>query len=205
MGINLFRLCDKGLSEEKLTTNVLILELSTMIVAIALAFNAQSLTIRLTLGVLIDYVVVNIVVIWFWWRYIRDRFNYPIKTNHFPLYDVLLLIIISLVPEILRTSNIFYLSGTMATLAFLWALLLRSISKEYKNNLDIYSFKALKNQINMRSILGLMFLLSFVVSFISIIIGRLIFLLSLLIIAYSLIIGAVRIRIFKKKYHRKQK
>ncbi|AFZ69949.1 hypothetical protein Calag_0163 [Caldisphaera lagunensis DSM 15908] len=177
------------MSEEKLTTNVLILELSTMIVAIALAFNSQSLNYyTISLPAIIDYIIVNVLVIWFWWRYISDRFKYPIKTNNFPLYDVLLLIIISLLPEILRTQDIFYLTGTLAALAFLWALMLRRIIREYANTIDQQSLVSLRHQINIRSSMGLLFLISFAASFISQIIGRLIFILIIFAIIYSVFI-----------------
>ncbi len=180
------------MSEEKLTTNVLILELSTMIVAIALAFNAESLNnYMISLGEIINYVIVNVLVIWFWWRYIRDRFKYPIKTDSFPLYDVLLLIIISLIPEVLRSQDTFYLSGTFAVLAFLWFLMLRDILKNYEKTMDQQSLKILKHQIKIRFYMGIIFLVSFALNFMSRIIGQIIFALIIFMVIYNELMGKI--------------
>jgi hypothetical protein len=93
-------------SESRLTANMLVLELSTMIVAIALAFNAESLEAsRLTWASLVNFVIVNIVVIWFWWRYVVERLGNPPRRNEFPVLDVIILILISVLPVVLRTGT----------------------------------------------------------------------------------------------------
>ena len=113
----------KALSgESRLTANMLILELSTMIVAIALAFNAQSLEAsRLTWASLVNFVVVNIVVIWFWWRYVVERLGNPPRRSEFPVLDVIILILISVLPVVLRTGNLTYIAGVLAAIAFSWS------------------------------------------------------------------------------------
>ncbi|MGC9134884.1 MAG: hypothetical protein C0171_04480 [Caldisphaera sp.] len=186
------------MSEEKLTTNVLILELSTMIVAIALAFSAQSLSNSLTLFNIIEYIFVNIIVVWFWWRYIMDRFKYPVKRNTFPFYDVLLLIIISLLPEVLKVGEIFYLSGTLAALSFIWSLMLRSILNDYRSIFDEKSTKSIKERIILRIFLGLIFLISFIIGFVSIAIAHIIFFVTILVIIYNLVIELARAKINRK-------
>jgi len=109
-------------SESRLTANMLILELSTMIVAIALAFNAQSLEAsRLTWASLVNFVVVNIVVIWFWWRYVVERLGNPPRRSEFPVLDVIILILISVLPVVLRTGNLTYIAGVLAAIAFSWS------------------------------------------------------------------------------------
>jgi hypothetical protein len=113
----------KALSgESRLTANMLVLELSTMIVAIALAFNAESLEAsRLTWASLVNFVVVNIVVIWFWWRYVVERLGNPPKRNEFPVLDVIILILISVLPVVLRTGDLTYIAGVLAAIAFSWS------------------------------------------------------------------------------------
>jgi hypothetical protein len=187
------------MSDEKLTTNMLILELSTMIVAIALALSAETInSFRLSVISIIDYIVVNIIVIWFWWRYITDRLKYPIKNNSFPATDVFLLIIISLLPVFLETGSIFYLSSALSILAFTWAFLLYNILKQYKENLHPVLINDLKSQINTRIFMGIIFLFVFTISFISIIMGRSLFLFSILIIIYNSLITVIRRRHMKK-------
>jgi hypothetical protein len=113
----------KALSNEsRLTANMLVLELSTMIVAIALAFNAESLeTSRLTWASLVNFVIVNIVVIWFWWRYVVERLGNPPRRNEFPVLDVIILILISVLPVVLRTGDLTYIAGVLAAIAFSWS------------------------------------------------------------------------------------
>jgi len=109
-------------SESRLTANMLVLELSTMIVAIALAFNAQSLEAsRLTWASLVNFVIVNIVVIWFWWRYVVERLGNPPRRSEFPVLDVIILILISVLPVVLRTGNLTYVAGVLAAIAFSWS------------------------------------------------------------------------------------
>jgi hypothetical protein len=109
-------------SESRLTANMLVLELSTMIVAIALAFNAESLEAsRLTWASLVNFVIVNIVVIWFWWRYVVERLGNPPRRNEFPVLDVIILILISVLPVVLRTGNLTYIAGVLAAIAFSWS------------------------------------------------------------------------------------
>jgi len=109
-------------SESRLTANMLVLELSTMIVAIALAFNAESLEAsRLTWASLVNFVIVNIVVIWFWWRYVVERLGNPPRRNEFPVLDVIILILISVLPVVLRTGDLTYIAGVLAAIAFSWS------------------------------------------------------------------------------------
>jgi len=109
-------------SESRLTANMLVLELSTMIVAIALAFNAESLEAsRLTWASLANFVIVNIVVIWFWWRYVVERLGNPPRRSEFPVIDVIILILISVLPVVLRTGNLTYVAGVLAAIAFSWS------------------------------------------------------------------------------------
>ena len=109
-------------SETRLTANMLVLELSTMIVAIALAFNAESLEAsRLTWASLVNFVIVNIVVIWFWWRYVVERLGNPPRRSEFPVLDVIILILISVLPVVLRTGNLTYVAGVLAAIAFSWS------------------------------------------------------------------------------------
>jgi hypothetical protein len=109
-------------SESRLTANMLVLELSTMIVAIALAFNAESLEAsRLTWASLVNFVIVNIVVIWFWWRYVVERLGNPPRRSEFPVLDVIILILISVLPVVLRTGDLTYIAGVLAAIAFSWS------------------------------------------------------------------------------------
>ncbi|MGB9734407.1 MAG: hypothetical protein ACP5G6_04460 [Conexivisphaera sp.] len=90
-----------------------------MIVAIALAFNAQTLsTSRVEPFELTGFIVVNLIVIWFWWSYIMDRLEFPPATRRFPALDVLVLVLIPLIPYMLREANAIYTSGLLSALMF---------------------------------------------------------------------------------------
>jgi len=66
-------------------------------------------------------VVVNIVVIWFWWRYVVERLGNPPRRSEFPVLDVIILILISVLPVVLRTGNLTYIAGVLAAIAFSWS------------------------------------------------------------------------------------
>ncbi len=122
------------MKEDQTTLNVLVLELATMIVAIALAFNADSLfSAPFFLGGLIGFIIITIIVIKFWWDYVMDRLEFPPKTNHFPVIDVLILILISLIPFVLR-HGLSYTLGLLAALMIAWAFMTKEIISENLEN-----------------------------------------------------------------------
>jgi uncharacterized membrane protein len=164
------------------TVNVLVLELATMIVAIALAFNADTLvSTTLPLGRLVGFIIVNLVVIWFWWSYVMDRLEFPPKTDRFPLLDVLILVLISLIPFVLRLGDISYISGLLAVLMIIWAAMIREIISE---NVQIEELKIakLKSEMYQRIAVGIIFIMSLIISFISVVIGYFLFIAIVLVI-----------------------
>ncbi|MEM0151301.1 MAG: hypothetical protein QXN11_04470, partial [Thermoplasmata archaeon] len=60
---------------------VLIMELATMVVAIALAFLASSLSTYSSQAIqtIVEFVIISTVVVWFWWSYVVERIEYPFK------------------------------------------------------------------------------------------------------------------------------
>ncbi|MGC8557684.1 MAG: hypothetical protein ACP5NC_01655 [Nitrososphaeria archaeon] len=170
------------MERDRSTVNVLVLELATMIVAIALAFNADTLvSTTLPLERLIGFIIVNLVVIWFWWSYVMDRLEFPPKTDQFPVLDVLILVLISLIPFVLRLGNILYISGLLAVLMIIWATMIREIVKE---NAQIEQLKIakLKREMYERIVVGVIFVMSLIISFISIVIGYFLFITIVLVI-----------------------
>jgi hypothetical protein len=117
------------LSYDKQTVNILVLELATMVVAVAIAFSATLLTV-FDLRTILFFVFATILVIWFWWGYVMDRLEFPPRSKRFPFMDVLVLVLISLIPFALRQGSIAPLSGTLAAILVAWALVIRGIIRE---------------------------------------------------------------------------
>jgi len=122
------------LISDKLTGNLLVLELATMVIAIALAFNAESL-VASDLASIIRFIVITALVVWFWWIYVVDRLEFPPKTMAFPLMDVLILILIAIIPVIIR-QGITYISAFFAVLLLLWGRLIRLMVREYNDSIS---------------------------------------------------------------------
>jgi len=112
-------------------TNILIIELSTMIVAIALAFNAEYLN---GLGIIkvVMFVMTNIIVIWFWWQYVMDRLRFPPKDIYFPILDVIVLVMISMIPFVIERETITFALGFFIVFLTSWTFLMRRIREDYK-------------------------------------------------------------------------
>ena len=117
---------------------VLIMELATMVVAIALAFLASSLSTYSSQAIqtIVEFVIISTVVVWFWWSYVVERIEYPFKTFKFPFYDVLILITISLIPFVYKIGGIMYIAGLLSFLMFFWSLMLIEIKNEYIDSIN---------------------------------------------------------------------
>ena len=117
------------MSYEKQTVNLLILELATMVVAVAIAFGANFLT-TFDLSDILFFIFATSVAIWFWWGYVMDRLEFPPRSQGFPFIDVIVLILIALIPFALHQGHIYVVSGTLAAILVAWALLIRSMIRE---------------------------------------------------------------------------
>ncbi|MGC8661912.1 MAG: hypothetical protein ACP5TZ_05365 [Nitrososphaeria archaeon] len=175
------------MQRDRNTVNVLVLELATMVVAIALAFNADTLvSTTLPLGRLIGFIIVNVVVIWFWWSYVMDRLEFPPKTDQFPLLDVLILVLISLIPFVLRLEGIAYISGLLSALMIIWAIMIRNIIKE-NVQLEQVSVAKLRREMYERVAVGVMLALSLAFSLVSATLGYFLFIVIILVILFRTI------------------
>ncbi|MDG6927788.1 MAG: hypothetical protein JRN26_03105 [Nitrososphaerota archaeon] len=182
------------MERDRNTVNVLVLELATMVVAIALAFNADTLvSTTLPVGRLIGFIVVNLVVIWFWWSYVMDRLEFPPKTDQFPVLDVLILVLISLIPFVLRLGNIAYISGLLSALMIIWAIMIRGIIRENAQLEDVKEAK-LRREMYERVIVGVMLALSLFISVVSTTLGYTLFIIIILVI----LLRTIRFRIKRR-------
>ena len=161
------------LAGDRQTLNVLMLELATMVVAIALAFSASFLPV-FSLDILAVFVFTTSVVIWFWWDYIRDRLLYPPVSNNFPYLDVLVLILISLLPFALRQGSVAYISSVLAVLLLVWALMISRIMSERPGALDKGTLYQLRREVVQRASIGLLLLANSLVGFYSSLAGALV-------------------------------
>jgi uncharacterized membrane protein len=147
------------LSQDKQTVNILILELATMIVAISLAFTSTLIT-TFDIDTILSFIFTNTVVIWFWWEYVVDRLLFPPKTSTFPILDIFVLILISLIPFALREGHIYYISAVIGLIMFFWALMFRDIIKENLENLTPNIRKELRAEMRQRLVVGLLFIVA---------------------------------------------
>ncbi|MGC9071399.1 MAG: hypothetical protein ACP5HK_01685 [Acidilobus sp.] len=177
-------------AETRITTNMLVLELSTMIVAIALAFNAQSLELSgINAYSLLDFVVTNVVVVWFWWRYVVERLSYPPRTSEFPLPDIVVLLLISMLPVVFRAGNLEYLAGVMAGIAFTWAAMLRDTLRDPKVSEEAKA--ELRQEAVARTSIGLFFAVSASLYSLSRPAAHVVFGVTVLLLAYRVFVGHV--------------
>jgi len=178
-------------SESRLTANMLVLELSTMIVAIALAFNAESLEAsRLTWASLVNFVIVNIVVIWFWWRYVVERLGNPPRRNEFPVLDVIILILISVLPVVLRTGDLTYIAGVLAAIAFSWSGMVWGSLRDLTLPAEVRG--DLRREMTARLAVGSLFAASAALYAVGArIVSQAVFIVTIAVIAYRVLMGYV--------------
>ena len=144
------------MAQDKQTVNVLVLELATMVVAISLAFTATFVA-SFDINTVVAYIFSNVVVIWFWWGYVVDRLSFPPKTMAFPLLDILILILISLVPFALKLRETYYIASVVGVLIIVWAFLIRLIMSEYRGELSPQTEGALFVEVRQRLTIGPLF------------------------------------------------
>ncbi len=144
------------MAQDKQTVNVLVLELATMVVAISLAFTATFVA-SFDINTVVAYIFSNVVVIWFWWGYVVDRLSFPPKTLAFPLLDILILIMISLVPFALKLRETYYIASVVGVLIIVWAFLIRLIMSEYRGELSPQTEGALFVEVRQRLTIGPLF------------------------------------------------
>ncbi len=179
------------MEKDRGTLNVLVLELATMIVAIALAFNADTLsTTSLHVDELVRFIIVNLIVIWFWWSYVMDRLEFPPRTEGFPFLDVLILVLISLFPFVLKAGRFVYVSGLLAVLMLVWAAMLMGVVRE-NPGLERERRAKLAVEAYARVIVGLIFVVSTLVYFINYVMGYVLFVTTVFVIAIRALIGRI--------------
>lgn len=143
------------MSYDRQTVNILVLELATMVVAVAVAFGANFLS-NFDLADVLYFIFATSVAIWFWWGYVMDRLEFPPKSQRFPLMDVVVLVLIALIPFALRQRNISALSGTLAAVLFAWALLIRRIIHENSDSISADKIHQLELEVSQRVLVAIM-------------------------------------------------
>lgn len=154
------------MSYDKQTVNVLVLELATMVVAVAIAFSATLLTV-FSFRTILFFVFATVLVIWFWWGYVMDRLEFPPRSQRFPLMDVLVLVLISLIPFALRQAGISPLSATLAAILIAWALVIRGIIHEYAPSANLDRMRVLELEVDQRLAAAAILIVSALVGVIS--------------------------------------
>ncbi len=142
------------MSYDRQTVNVLVLELATMVVAIAIAFGASFLT-TFQIDDVLYFVFATLFVLWFWWGYVMDRLEFPPLSKSFPFWDVLVLLLIAIIPFALRQREISAFAGTLAAMLFAWGLLIRGIIRENLGSLSAEQRQKLRLESRGRFVVGL--------------------------------------------------
>ncbi|MDG6920227.1 MAG: hypothetical protein JRN44_00520 [Nitrososphaerota archaeon] len=144
------------MAQDKQTINVLVLELATMVVAISLAFTTTFVA-TFDLNSVVSYIFTNIIVIWFWWGYVVDRLAYPPKTMNFPILDIFILILISLIPFTLKLGGTSFIAGVVGMIIIVWAFLINFILREYRDEMSYESRASLQSEVRQRLTIGPIF------------------------------------------------
>ncbi len=147
------------MSYDRQTVNILVLELATMVVAVAVAFGANLLT-TFDLSDILYFIFATSVAIWFWWGYVMDRLEFPPKSNRFPLIDVVVLIFIALIPFALRQRHVSVIAGTLAAVVLAWAFLMQRIVRENTGSVSEERIRRLRLEIFERITVGLLLVVS---------------------------------------------
>ncbi len=124
-----------------------------------------------------------------------ERLEYPFKTLKFPIYDVLILITISLIPFSYRIGGIIYISGLLSFLMFFWALMLLEIIQENKDIMNDTDKKLMKFEIRLRIIISIIAAITVVIGLFS----NLYAIISFAFTVLMIIIGYIRKMEFKAK------
>lgn len=143
---------------------MLVLELATMVVAIAIAFGASFLT-TFDFSDILYFIFATVFVIWFWWEYVMDRLEYPPKSQRFPFWDVLVLVLIALIPFALRQREIAAISGTLAAMLFAWGFLIGGVVRENSETLPGDRRRKLRLESKGRFVVGLILALCAVIGY----------------------------------------
>ncbi|MGC8860328.1 MAG: hypothetical protein ACP5QH_03885 [Thermoplasmata archaeon] len=190
--------------KDLVTVNLLILELATMVVAIALAFTAQLISqLRsITLYEIIEFFLITVIVIWFWWIYVMERLEYPPKSDVFPVYDVLILISISLIPLVYRNGGLRYLSALFSFMMLSWSFMIYHIIKEHSEDITKEEEKFLRTEAKLRICIVIFSSFTALISFYSTFYSIIIFSLVTLFILMSAYVHRIS-RIHILKSHRR--
>ncbi len=129
-----------------------------MVVAIAIAFGASFLT-TFDFSDILYFIFATVFVIWFWWGYVMDRLEFPPKSQRFPFWDVLVLVLIAIIPFALRQREISAFSGTLAAMLFAWGLLINGIIRENSDTLPNERKRKLRLESLGRLVVGLILVL----------------------------------------------
>ncbi|MGC8980642.1 MAG: hypothetical protein ACP5KL_04000 [Thermoplasmata archaeon] len=186
--------------KDLVTVNLLILELATMVVAIALAFTAQLISqLRsITLYEIIEFFLITVIVIWFWWIYVMERLEYPPKSDVFPVYDVLILISISLIPLVYRNGGLRYLSALFSFMMLSWSFMIYHIIKEHSEDITKEEERFLRTEAKLRICIVIFSSFTALISFYSTFYSIIIFSLVTLFILMSAYVHRIsRINILK--------
>jgi membrane protein YdbS with pleckstrin-like domain len=186
--------------KDLVTVNLLILELATMVVAIAMAFTAQLISqLRsITLYEIIEFFLITVIVIWFWWIYVMERLEYPPKSDVFPVYDVLILISISLIPLVYRNGGLRYLSALFSFMMLSWSFMIYHIIKEHSEDITKEEEKFLRTEAKLRICIVIFSSFTALISFYSTFYSIIIFSLVTLFILMSAYVHKIsRINILK--------
>ncbi len=125
-----------GLDEGSIRS--IFLDLSTILVGVAIGFSVVFAT-ELGIGGIINFLLVGILILFFWWDYLTHRLKYIRPAMPFPIIDVVILLTISLFPCVIYSITwfqwpsytILLVLGALFTVwSFWWHHTLKEFPKE---------------------------------------------------------------------------
>lgn len=115
------------------------LDLSTILVGVAIGFSVVFAT-DLGIGGIINFLLVGILILFFWWDYLTHRLKYIRPAMPFPIVDVVILLVISLFPCVIYSITWFQWPSytiliVLGSLFMVWSVWWHHTLKEFSKEI----------------------------------------------------------------------
>ncbi|MFX0069211.1 MAG: hypothetical protein ACFE7S_03450 [Candidatus Hodarchaeota archaeon] len=127
----------RGLDEKSIRN--IFLDLSTILVGVAIGFSVTFAT-ELGIGGIINFLLIGVLILFFWWQYLTHRLKYIRPAMPFPIIDIFILLVISLFPCVMYSITWFQWPSysilvVLGTLFAIWGVWWHHAIKEFSTEI----------------------------------------------------------------------
>ncbi|MFX0069309.1 MAG: hypothetical protein ACFE7I_09575 [Candidatus Hodarchaeota archaeon] len=127
----------RGLDEKSIRN--IFLDLSTILVGVAIGFSVTFAT-ELGIGGIINFLLIGVLILFFWWQYLTHRLKYVRPAMPFPIIDIFILLVISLFPCVMYSITWFMWPSysiliVLGTLFAIWSVWWHHTIKEFSREI----------------------------------------------------------------------